>query len=80
LVVLVDTWLNIEKAKGKIPGFVAAFPAPVFPDFLPPFFPDFLPAEQNKEETAEAATSSPRLQGLKKVGGETPVSLSDSLG
>ena len=40
--------LNVEKAKGRIPGFAAAAPA-----LPPPAFPD-LAGEQNKEEaTAE---------------------------
>jgi hypothetical protein len=47
---LVDR-LNIEKAKGRIPGFAAA--APTFPDCqLPRAFPD-LTVEQNKREESE---------------------------
>jgi hypothetical protein len=51
--------LNVEKAKGRIPGFAVAVTAPTFPDFLlPSTFPDlpFQAGEQNKEEIAEAAT------------------------
>jgi len=48
---LVDK-LNIEKAKGRIPGFAAA--APTFPDFLlPPAFPGLSGEQNKKEETAD---------------------------
>jgi hypothetical protein len=47
---LVDK-LNIEKAKGTIPGFAMA--APTFPDvLLPPAFPDLSDEQNKKEETA----------------------------